>query len=98
MKLAWAVSGQGRAARAVMEAHLAGLLNSKLDLVVFDRADDTASIIEYCIVKQIDYEVIAPHNLEVGLLDAQRTRHLDWMGLTFNRLITQSVIDVFKGR
>jgi len=37
VKLAWAISSRGMAARAVMEAHLAGLLESRLGTVVFDR-------------------------------------------------------------
>jgi len=98
VKLAWAVSGKGRVARAVMEAHLAGLLKSKLDLVVFDRADDTAPMIEYCAGKQIDFRVIAPRDLENELLEMQKARRLDCMGLTFNRLIPPSVIDAFNGR
>lgn len=98
MKLVWAVSGRGMAARSVMEAHFAGLLKSRLDLVVFDRTGATDSMIEYCIRNRIDFLVIAPAHLEVELLKVQRDRQFDCMGLTFNRLITQSVIDVFKGR
>lgn len=98
MKLAWAVSGAGMGARAVAEAHLAGLLKSKLDLVVFDREGPTDSMKEYCSVKGIDFKHIAPSNLEEGLLELQRRGSLDCMGLTFNRLISQSVIDSFGGK
>jgi len=98
VKLAWAVSGKGRVARAVMEAHRAGLLKSKLDLVIFDRADDTASMMAYCSEHQIDCKVIAPRDLENELLETQKARRLDCMGLTFNRLIPPSVIDAFNGR
>lgn len=98
MKLAWAVSGRGMAARAVMEAHIAGLLKSKLDLVIFDRTGATDSMIEYCAKRNIDFEVVLPAHLEAELLEEQRARGLDAMGLTFNRLIPQSVIDSFYGR
>jgi phosphoribosylglycinamide formyltransferase-1 len=98
VKLAWAVSGRGMAARAVMEAHLAGLLKSKLDLVIFDRTGATDSMIEYCAKRNIDFEVVLSARLEAQLLEEQRARGLDAMGLTFNRLIPQSVIDSLNGR
>ncbi|WP_291864232.1 formyltransferase family protein [Bradyrhizobium sp.] len=98
MRLSWAVSGRGMAARAVMEAHLAGLLQSKLDLVIFDRTGATDSMIEYCERRGIDFQVVVPTNLEAELLEGQRARRLDSMGLTFNRLIPQSVIESFNGR
>jgi len=98
LKLAWAISGKGMSARAVMEAHLAGLLGSKLDLVVFDRTGPTGSMMEYCVGKQIDFRVIPPADLEDELLETQRLRRFDAMGLTFNRLIPRSVLDSFNGR
>jgi phosphoribosylglycinamide formyltransferase 1 len=98
VKLVWAVSGRGMAARAVMEAHFVGLLKSKLDLVVFDRTGATDSMIQYCVINRIDFLVVAPTHLETELLEMQRIHQFDCMGLTFNRLIPQSVIDAFKGR
>jgi phosphoribosylglycinamide formyltransferase-1 len=41
---------------------------------------------------------VAPANLEAALLETQRACGLDCMGLTFNRLVPQSVIDSFNGR
>jgi phosphoribosylglycinamide formyltransferase-1 len=98
VKLAWAVSGRGMAARAVMEAHLAGLLESKLDLVIFDRTGATDAMMAYCTKRNINFTVIAPANIETELLQAQRARGFDAMGLTFNRLIPPSVIEAFNGR
>lgn len=98
MKLAWAVSGAGMGARAVVEAHAAGLLASKIDLVIFDRTGPTDSMIEYCDRKRIAFKVVTPVTLEDDLLDAQHRLSFDAMGLTFNRLISQSVIDEFHGR
>jgi phosphoribosylglycinamide formyltransferase-1 len=86
------------AARAVMEAHLAGLLKSKLDMVIFDRTGATDSMMDYCARNRIDFSVVAPDHLEAELLEMQRVNQFDCMGLTFNRLIPQSVIDAFKGR
>jgi phosphoribosylglycinamide formyltransferase-1 len=86
------------AARSVMEAHLVGLLESKLDMVVFDRTGATDSMMRYCARNRIDCAVIAPAHLEVKLLEMQRIHRFDSMGLTFNRLIPQSVIDAFDRR
>jgi folate-dependent phosphoribosylglycinamide formyltransferase PurN len=40
----------------------------------------------------------AAANLEAELLEAQKAHDFGAMGLTFNRLITQNVIDAFRGR
>jgi phosphoribosylglycinamide formyltransferase-1 len=98
MKLAWAVSGAGMGARAVMEANLAGLLRSRLDLVILDRIGPTDSMAEYCGAKAIDLKIITPANLEAELLETQKVHRFDAMGLTFNRLIPQRVIDAFNSR
>jgi phosphoribosylglycinamide formyltransferase 1 len=98
VKLAWAISGAGMGARAVVEAHLAGLLKSKIDLVIFDRTGPTNSMMEYCDRKGIEFMVVTPGTLEKELLDVQYGFSFDCMGLTFNRLIPQTVIDSFHGR
>jgi phosphoribosylglycinamide formyltransferase 1 len=98
VKLAWAVSGQGMAARAVMEAHLAGLLGSRLDIVVFDRVGATDTMIEYCKRRKVETAILPPVLLEFGLLDLQRRHGLDCMGLTFNRILPSSIISAFRGR
>ena len=98
MKLAWAISGAGMGARAVMEAHLAGLLRSKLDLVIFDRTGPTDPMAAYCATRAIDWKVVAAATLEAELLEIQKARDFGAMGLTFNRLISQNVIDAFRGR
>ena len=71
------------AARAVMEAHLAGLLESRLGTVVFDRIGATDSMMEYCRRKGTDFRLIAPACLEVELLGMQSAHRFDCMGLTF---------------
>ena len=98
MKLAWAVSGAGMGARAVVEAHLAGLLKSKVELVVFDRTGPTESMMRYCDRMGIESMIVKPETLERELLDMQRELAFDTMGLTFNRLIPQTVIDSFNGK
>lgn len=98
MKLAWAVSGAGMGARAVVEAHLAGLLKSKIDLVVFDRTGPTESMMKYCDRTGVKFMIVSPETLEQELLDMQHDFAFDTMGLTFNRLIPQTVIDSFNGK
>jgi len=97
MKLAWAVSGQGMIARAVSEAAGTGLLATGIDLVIFDRIGPTDSMIEYCVRNGIAYEVIAPDDLERSMIELRTSRRLDWMGLTFNRLLSPPVIAAFGG-
>ena len=97
MKLLWAVSGRGMAARAVMEAHLAGLLASKLEIVIFDKAEATESMAAYCSTNWIRCRVIVAGCLEDELLKLQELERFDCMGLTFNRLIPESVIEAFNG-
>jgi len=97
MKLAWAVSGQGMIARAVSEAAAAGLLASGIDLVIFDRIGPTDSMIEYCSRNGLAYEIIAPDDLERSMIEIRASRRLDWMGLTFNRLLSPPVIAAFGG-
>lgn len=97
MKLGWAVSGQGMLARAVIEANRAGVIASTVDLVVLDRVGPTASMIDYCIENSIAYAVIDPDNIEESILELQASYRLDWMGLTFNRILPPSVITAFQG-
>lgn len=81
-----------------MEAHLAGLLASRLDCVIFDRTDATASMIEYCNNLQIRFEVVRPDKLESDFITLQSTERFDCMGLTFNRIVSQAVIDAWNGQ
>jgi phosphoribosylglycinamide formyltransferase-1 len=98
MRLGWAVSGRGMIARAVFEAHAAGLLSSQIVLVVFDRADSTASMIAYCRDQAIDHRVIEPADMARSMVDLRDAFRLDWMGLTFNRILPQPVISAFNGQ
>lgn len=98
MRLGWAVSGQGMIARAVFEASSAGLISSGMALVVFDRAGPTASMIEYCRTNAIDFRVIDPDRLAQSMIELRGEYQLDWMGLTFNRILPQPVISEFKGQ
>src|SRR4051812_11738137 len=85
-------------ARAIVKAHSAGLLKSKIDLVIFDRKGPTESMMKYCHQKDVEFIVVTPETLEHELLDVQRDFSFETMGLTFNRLIPQTVIDSFSGQ
>lgn len=98
MRLAWAVSGQGMIARAVWEAAGAGHIASRIEFVIFDRAGPTASMIDYCGVNGIRWEIVPPGDLERSLIELRNLHQLDCMGLTFNRLLSPAVIAAFGGR
>jgi len=98
MRIGWAVSGQGMIARAVFEASSAGLISSQIVLVVFDRSGPTAAMIDYCRDNSIDFRVIEPDRLERSLIALRDEYRLDWLGLTFNRLLPPSVISAFDGQ
>src|SRR3954468_21830751 len=98
MKLAWAVSGAGMGARAIVEAHSAGLLKSRIDLVIFDRKGPTDSMMQFCIQRGVEFKVVKPETLEQELLGIQHECSFDAMGLTFNRLVPQTVIASFGGK
>jgi phosphoribosylglycinamide formyltransferase-1 len=85
-------------ARAVVEAHSAGLLKSRIELVIFDRKGPTDSMMRYCIQRGVEFKVVKPETLEQELLGIQYDFSFDAMGLTFNRLIPQTVIDSFGGK
>ena len=84
-------------ARAVSEASRAGLLASGIELVIFDRTGPTDAMIAYCTQNHIRHGVIDPKNLERSIIDLQKANRLDWLGLTFNRLLPQRVISAFHG-
>jgi phosphoribosylglycinamide formyltransferase-1 len=98
MRLGWAVSGQGMIARAVFEASSAGLISSRIALVIFDRTGPTASMMDYCRRNSIDFRVIEPDRLEQSMIALRDQYGLDWLGLTFNRILSPLVISAFEGQ
>ena len=98
MRLGWAVSGQGMIARAVFEANSAALISSRIALVVFDRSGPTASMIDYCKANAIDFKVIEPDHLERSMIALRDQYRLEWLGLTFNRILPPSVISAYQGQ
>ena len=95
MKLGWGVSGRGIGARAIVEAHEIGLLTSGISTVVFDRPSPMQS---YCDAHAIPYMVRTAECFDNGFVLAREQYSLNWLGLTFNRLIAQSTINAFAGK
>ena len=96
-RIAWAVSGQGRALHAVLEAMDAGLLPVAIVAVVIDRPSPISAI---AAARGLPCRLIEPdgrryHPELVTLLAQERA---DWLGLTFNRLLSDAVIRQLDGR
>jgi len=96
-RIAWAVSGKGRALHAVLEAVDAGLLPVTIVAVVIDRPSPISSIVE---ARGLPCRLIEPdgkpyHPDLVTLLAEQRA---EWLGLTFNRLLADEVVQQMHGR
>ncbi|WP_051212563.1 phosphoribosylglycinamide formyltransferase [Rubritepida flocculans] len=96
-RLAWAVSGQGRALQAVLEATEAGLLPVSVVAVATDRPSPIAELAE---ARGVPCRLIPPgagayHPDLAALL---RETGAEWLGLTFNRLLSEEVLGQMRGR
>ncbi len=94
MRVCWGVSGQGMAARCIIEAHEAGIINSSIVAIVADRE---TSITSFCEVRSMPFFQCSDQNFNQTFERAQRQLNCNYLGLTFNRLIQQSTIDSYKG-
>jgi phosphoribosylglycinamide formyltransferase-1 len=94
MRLGWGVSGRGFGARAVIQAFESGLINSRMQFVLFDRPSPMQP---YCEARCIPHALRDATNFNEGFIDAKEQYELDWIGLTFNRLLTQAAIDAYNG-
>jgi phosphoribosylglycinamide formyltransferase-1 len=97
MRLGWAVSGNGHASRAIVLAHEAGLLDTTISLYITDRP---SPILNFAGVRSIPVVEIRPDSPDFNpkIIRAIERHALDWLGLTFNRLLSDAVIDVMGGR
>ena len=93
MNLAWCVSGRGMAARAVVEAAEAGIVNSTPHPIIIDRPSPISG---YCSAHNIRCIEISVKTLNRELISAQREYEIDWLALTFNRLISADAISAFQ--
>ena len=96
-RIAWAVSGQGRALQAVLQAIDAGLLPVEIALVLTDRASPIEGFAQ---ARKLPVRRIEPWDKErpselIALLSAHEA---EWMGLTFNRLLPEAAIAHMGGR
>lgn len=96
MRLGWGVSGAGMVARAVFQAQQAGIIETVLAAVVLQRP---SSMQDYCYQNDIPVSVPADRAALTGELARLKVAHqLDWLGLTFDRLLTGPEIDLFERR
>lgn len=100
-RLAWAVSGSGTTLQAVVKAGKQNLLTSRVVLVVADRE---LPIQAFCHGEGIRFRTIipqvdAPHSTFQNSLRRELLESaVDWLFLTFNRLIDASSINILDGR
>lgn len=97
VRLAWAVSGQGRALQAVLRAIDAGLLPVELALVVTDRPSPIEAVAQERGIGTARIPA-GPGPYHPDLIEALHHHGVEWMGLTFNRLLSSAVIDALEGR
>ena len=81
--------------RAVVEARRVGLFETRVTVVVSDRP---SPIEAFCERHGIDFELVQLDHLSVRLKDLRERKALDWLGLTFNRLLKSEVIQAFGYR
>ena len=97
VRLAWAVSGQGRALLAVMDAVRLGLLHVDLELVILDRPSPIGAAAAKAAIPCHLIEA-GPGRYHPRLVELLAAHRIDWLGLTFNRLISDEVIHLLDGR
>src|SRR5450432_1988592 len=97
VRLAWAVSGQGRSLEAVFEAIDLGLISAE---IVFVATDRPSRIERIAADRRIAFRRFDPHGgrFHRDLVAALSEHAPEWMGLTFNHLLADDVIAHFEGR
>src|SRR4051812_12242919 len=97
IRLGWAVSGNGYASRSVVMAHEAGLLDTTVCLYLTDRP---SPISEFAAHRGIPVVEITPKMPEFDdkIIEVVATHHIEWLGLTFNRLLSSKVIDAMRNQ
>ena len=99
VRLGWAVSGRGETLRGVFNAHEAGLIRSAIHCVVTDRPADIEAFLVKRNVPTVRIEGRSTdRNFQTAFKEVIAAHQLDWIGLTFNRLLSKDVIDAIDGR
>lgn len=101
LRLAWGVSGRGRVLQAVIEANAEGLLRTKPALAIFS----APSAVEDAVRRSgIASRLIeggrggAPEAFHDAFTEALAEHRIDWLGLTFDKLLAARTIDALQGR
>ncbi|WP_051335475.1 phosphoribosylglycinamide formyltransferase [Methylocapsa acidiphila] len=101
LRLAWGVGGRGRILEAVIEANAKGLLATKPALVIVSAPSPIEAV--------ASRHGIASRLIEGGRGKAPKAFHdaftaalvenrIDWLGLTFDKLLAERTIDVLQGK
>jgi len=101
MRLAWGVGGRGRILEAVIEANAAGLLRTKPVLIITSRRSEIETVASrYGIASRlIDSGRGKPSDAFHDAFRAALLEHdVDWLGLTFDKLLAVPTIDALGGR
>jgi len=99
IRLAWAVSGRGMLARAIAEAGADRLLATPVCLILTDRSSE---IEEFTSERRIETARLhwdeGPDAFQTSIRALLREHRIDWLGMTFNRLLAPDVIADLNGQ
>ncbi|WOJ89730.1 formyltransferase family protein [Methylocapsa polymorpha] len=101
LRLAWGVGGRGRILEAVIEANAKGLLTTKPALVIVSAPSAIEAVASRCGVASQLIEGgrgKAPEAFHDAFAAALAAHRIDWLGLTFDKLLAERTIDVLQGR
>ena len=101
LRLAWGVSGRGRILQAVIEANANGLLSTKPTLIIVSAPSEIEDVArKHSIASQfIDGgKGRAPDAFHAKLETALAEHRIDWLGLTFDKLLAARTIDAMQGK
>src|SRR5690242_14101972 len=93
MILGWCVSGESMVARAIVKAARSGLLETTLSAVLLERP---TTMQVFCEENGVAVSVLSDRAALKGELTRLKAVHgLEWLGLTFDRLLAADEIAIF---
>ncbi len=101
LRLAWGVSGRGRILQAVIEANANGLLSTKPTLIIVSAPSEIEAVArKHNIASQfIDGGRGRAPDAFHAKLEAVLAKHrIEWLGLTFAKLLAARTIDAMQGK
>lgn len=101
LRLAWGVGGRGRILEAVIEANAKGLLATKPALVIVSAPSAIEAVASrHGIASQLieGGRGKAPEAFHDAFAAALLEHRIDWLGLTFDKLLAERTIDALQGK